>query len=282
MFGLSQGKDEDPNKGRKVVRQGGYVEYVDPNVDYKDRMPRIPPKSPADSLKEFHVVPGFRVEQVAAEPLVRDPVGLAFDEDNRLFVAEMVTYSEAGHTLRGRVSRLEDVDGDGKFDSSTVYVDRLSWPTSVTCFDGGIFVASAPDILYCKDTDGDGKADVREVFVSGFSASNPNAFPNSLRWGLDGRIHGMSSTAGGKLSAVKWLSGSELRKAEPVECRGRDFSLHPRTGELRLEGGGGQFGMTHDDWGRKFESSNSRPIEMVLYEERATRISWRHPLACAF
>lgn len=261
-------KDKQDTPGRKVIKQGGYVEYVDPNVDYKDRMPRIPPREPAASLKSFQLIPGFRLELVAAEPMVCDPVDIAFDENGYLFVVEMITYSEAGDSLRGRVSRLEDVDGDGVFDRSTVYLDKLMWPTGVTCFNGGIYVTSAPDIIYAKDSDGDGKAELREVVITGFDVSNPNAFPNSLRWGLDGRIHGMTSTSGGVLRAVKWERGEAGRKAPGVQARGRDFSLDPRTGELRLESGGSQFGMTYDVWDRKFECSNSAPIEMVVYEDR--------------
>ncbi len=254
------------------VRQGGYVEKVDPNVSYKARLTRIPPKTPAESLESFQIIDGFRIELAAAEPLVRDAVDLAFDESGRMYVAEMIPYAEGNGSKfgspRGRISRLEDTDGDGRFDRSTIYVDKLVWPTGVTCFDGGIFIAAAPDLLYCKDTNGDGKADQREVVVTGFELSNPNALPNSLRWGLDNRLHVVTSTAGGLLRAVRWQQAEEGRPTGAVQARGRDFSLDPRTGELRLESGGGQFGMTFDVWGRKFESSNSAPIEMVMYEDR--------------
>ncbi|NQT36182.1 MAG: HEAT repeat domain-containing protein [Planctomycetes bacterium] len=266
---------EEPAKpGPREIRQGGYVEKVDPNVDYKARLPRIPPREPADSLAGMHVVAGFRVELAAAEPLVADAVDVAFDEDGRMVVAEMIPYAE-GNTSKygspgGRVSVLEDTDGDGTFDRGTVLVDRLVWPTGVLCFDGGVFIAAAPDLLYCKDTDGDGRADVREVVVTGFELSNPNALPNSLRWGLDSRIHGMTSTAGGLLVPVQWNAGVDdpAKKVAPVQARGRDFSIDPRSGEMRLESGGSQHGMTFDAWGRKFESSNSAPIEMVMYDDR--------------
>ncbi len=272
VAGTVQGAEDDAKKKPYEVRQGGYVEKVDPNVDYKDRLPRIPPKEPKESLEAFHLVDGFRMELVAAEPLVCDPVDVAFDENGRMYVAEIIPYAE-GNTSQfgsphGRVSMLEDTNGDGRFDKSTVLVDKLVWPTGVTCFDGGVFITAAPDVLYCKDTDGDGRADLREVVVTGFALSNPNAMPNSLRWGLDHRIHGMTSTAGGILRALKWQRGGEGRQADPVQARGRDFSLHPRTGQMRLESGGSQFGMTFDAWGRKFESSNSVPIEMVMYDER--------------
>jgi len=260
-----------PSKPREI-RQGGYVEKVEPGVDYKDRLPRIPPCGPGEALKSFHLIPGFRIELAAAEPSVCDPVDLCFDELGRMYVAEMIPYAEGNASVPGspggRVSRLEDTDGDGRFDRRTVYVDKLVWPTGVACFDGGVFVAAAPELLYCKDTNGDGRADLREVVLTGFSTSNPNALPGSLRFRPDCRLHGMTSTSGGRLVPVKWAAGAEGRSAEPVQARGRDFSIQPRTGELRLESGGAQFGMTFDAWGRKFESSNSTPIEMVMADDR--------------
>jgi putative membrane-bound dehydrogenase-like protein len=263
---------QDARQGVTEIRQGGYVEKVDPKVDYRDRLVRVPPRSPQDSLAAFHLVPGLRLEQVAAEPLVCSCVDLAFDENGRLYVAEMIPYAEnnsaAFGSPKGRVVMLEDFDGDGKFDRSTVYAEGLVWPTGLACFDGGVFVAAAPDLWYFKDTRRDGKADVREIVLTGFSTANPAAVPNSLRWRPDNRLHGMCSQSGGNLVAVRWAAGAPGRPATPISARGRDWSIHPRTGQLRLEGGGSQYGMTYDEWGRKFESSNSAPIEMVMYEDR--------------
>ena len=90
-------------------------------------VPRIRPKSPEDSLKLFRNSPGFRVELVAAEPLIRDPVAIEFDARGRMFVVEAPEYNQygarqefAGHAA---VKRLVDVDGDGIYDRSTVFVD---------------------------------------------------------------------------------------------------------------------------------------------------------------
>ena len=265
-------KKETKKKGIIEVHQGGYVEKVDPNVDYKHRLPRIPPKEPAESMKAFHIIPGFRLEQVATEPLIADAVDMVFDENGRLYVAQLITYAEEQQkagvvTNTSRVSLLEDTNGDGRFDKSTVFADGLSWPAGLIPFDGGLFVATTPDLIYFKDTDGDNVADLSEVVIGGFTPSNPNACPNSLRWGLDSRIHGMVSTSGGKLRAERWAQSTGEKEIEEIESRGRDFSFHPRTGQMRLESGGSQFGMTLDAWGRKFESSNSVPIEMVMFDE---------------
>ncbi|MFV2070258.1 MAG: PVC-type heme-binding CxxCH protein, partial [Pirellulales bacterium] len=265
-------KGQQPSETVVEIRQGGYVEKVDPNVDYKSRLPSTPPKEPAESLRAFHVIPGFQLECVAAEPLVRDAVDLAFDENGLLYVAEIIPYAEGNASKygspHGRVSVLEDTDGDGRFDTSHVFVDHLVWPTGVACYDGGLYVAATPDILYCKDTNGDGKADLRKVVLTGFDTSSPNAMPNSLRWGLDNRMHGMTSTAGGKIEAAWWNRDHPTRQLPVVQARGRDFRIDPRTGYMELESGGAQFGMTFDCWGNKFESTNNAPIEMIMVEDR--------------
>ena len=154
------------------------------------------------------MIPGFRLDQVATEPLVASPVDLDFDADGRLYVAEMIGYSERDKEFVGRVAVLEDVDAEGHFHKSSVLVDKLSWNAAVMCYDGGAFVGAAPDLLYCKDTHGTGKADVREVVITGFAQENINAFVNSFRWGLDNRIHGVTSTAGGELRAIRWERGA--------------------------------------------------------------------------
>src|SRR5947209_10830164 len=122
--------------------------------DYADQLPRIPPLSPADAPKAIETRPGFRVELVAAEPLVRSPVALDFDEDGRMFVVEFPEYNQNQNKdfkERGAVRLLESTKGDGKYDKSTVYVGDLDSPAAVACWDGGVYVGAVPDVLYCKD-----------------------------------------------------------------------------------------------------------------------------------
>ena len=202
------------------------------------------------------------MEQTAAEPLVHSPVAIDFDENGRMYVVEMIDYSEQDKEFLGAVRVLEDTDGDGRFDKSTVLADKLSWPTAIACYDGGAFVGAAPDIYYLKDTDGDGKTDVRKTVFTGFGRSNVQGLFNSFHWGLDNRIHGATSTSGAQVLAAG------RPESKPVVVSGRDFAFDPRTLEITPTSGGAQHGMSFDDWGRKFLSSNSDHIQLVMYEDR--------------
>jgi putative membrane-bound dehydrogenase-like protein len=235
---------------------------VDPNQDFSSQLPRIRPLDPADAIGSFTLQPGFRIELSAAEPLVTDPVAMSFDPGGRAYVVEMRDYSEQATERLGRVRLLEDLDHDGRFDRSSIFADQLSWPTAILCYDQGVFVGAAPDLIYLKDTDNDRVADLRETVFTGFSRDNVQGLMNSLRWGIDNRIHGVASSSGGQLRSIK------APHAEPVVLRGRDFSFDPRTGDLRPESGGAQHGMCFDDWGRKFVCSNSDHAQVVLFEDR--------------
>jgi putative membrane-bound dehydrogenase-like protein len=234
---------------------------------------RWPPVEPSKAVATMAVKPGFEIELMAAEPLVRDPIEICFDEDGRLYVVEMIDYSErrGEKPHLGRIRRLEDTNGDGHYDRSDVYADDLPWPTGVFCWGGGVFVAATPDIWFLKDTTGDGRADRREVVLTGFAEDyapyetnrlNVQAMLNSFRWGLDNRIHGVTSFNGGRIRAPS-------RPAEPaVNVRGRDFAFDPRDYRLWPEAGGGQYGMGFDDAGTRFTCSNSDHARVFLYEAR--------------
>lgn len=230
--------------------------------DFANELPRIKALSPDEALHSFQVIDGFEIQQTASEPLLTDPVAMSFDADGRLFVAEMNDYSEQATEHLGRIRMLVDTDSDGKFDESHLFATGLSWPTAVICANDGIFVAAAPDVFFLKDTDGDHKADINEVVFTGFGRSNVQGLINSFLWGPDNRIYGSASTVGGSITSPKYPD------RPPLECRGRDFSFDPKTLQLRAETGGGQHGMTFDDWGHRFVSANSDHAQLIVYRDQ--------------
>ncbi len=235
-----------------------------------DELPRLPAVEASDALKTFTLQHDFSLQLVASEPLVADPVDACFDEWGRLYVAEMHGYPYSAEVRRYQpkplgkkdaaiIRRLEDKDGDGVFESSMVFADRMSWVTSVCCYDGGLFVLAPSKLWYLKDTDGDGRADVRRLVFTGFSRDNVQGLANNLKWGPDNRIYFSSGTNGGELVRDGQSLGS---------LRGADVCFDPRTMEIEFLTGGRQFGHSMDDWGNRFVCSNSNHIQHIVYERR--------------
>ena len=238
---------------------------IDPAKD----LPRYPAVEPKDAIATWQVKKGFHLELAANEPQVRSPIAVSFDERGRMFVCEMIDYSEMRDVTPhlGRISVLEDKDGDGHFETSKVFADDLAWPTGVIWANGGIYVIATPDILFFKDTDGDGKADVREVVFTGLGTGlqllNVQGLANCPQWGLDNRIH--VQCGGGNRGKIKCLKRPDLPE---IELGGRDLWLDPRTFDFGLEAGGAQYGMSFDNYGRKYACSNSDHLQFFVCDDR--------------
>lgn len=230
-------------------------------------MPRISHTDADQALDTFRLAKGFSLELVASEPQVGDPVDACFDEFGRMFVAEMHGYpfsqeptklnpEGGGKKDAGIIRLLQDTDGDGIVDESTVYADGISWPTSVCCYNGGVFVVAPQYLYYFKDTDGDNVADVREVVLSGFGRDNVQAVTNGLKWDLDNRIYFAAGRNPKNL----------LHRGEPLfPVGGSDLRFDPKTESFEAVTGGLQFGHSMDDWGTRFVCSNSNHIQQVIY-----------------
>jgi mono/diheme cytochrome c family protein/glucose/arabinose dehydrogenase len=201
------------------------------------KIPPAPLVPAAEATKTFILQPGYRVELVAAEPMIEDPVAMSWDGDGHLFVVEMRGYmndpTSSDETLpSGRISMLTDTDGDGKMDKSTVFVDGLVMPRAVMCVNGGILVAEPPTVWFCKDTNADGKADVKEKAWDKYGKQdNPEHNANGLMWGMDNWIYSANHTSRYKLVDGKFIEQSSTFR--------------------------GQWGMTQDDVGRPYYNSNS-------------------------
>ncbi|MCU0981617.1 MAG: hypothetical protein MUF25_20900, partial [Pirellulaceae bacterium] len=220
-----------------------------------------------DALTGFQVKQGFRLELVAAEPLVLDPVAMSFDGDGRLFVAEHRNFPEAdrGTAPLGRIRLLQDADGDGRFETSKDFADGLSAPSALICWDRGVIVAAGTEILHCQDADGDGRAEKRTVLLSAPTNTTGNTgavMPiRSFVWGLDSRIH----AAGGGLGVALPGIGVGL---DAAWLPGQDFAFDPRAPAFEIESSFGSAGVSFDSRGRKFVCSETHPLRQVMWEAR--------------
>lgn len=237
-----------------------------PSIDeLASKLLTVKPSKPEDSRKQLEMQGRFEAQLVAAEPLVRDPVALDFDERGRMYVIELPQYNGyavEGFMAKGSIRLLEDTNGDGTFDKATLFAEKLDYPTAVGCWDGGVFVGAAPDLLYLKDTDGDGKSDEQKVIFTGFGKDQAGeAHLNSFRWGFDNRIHFSTNISGGEIRTPDQEKGRQVR--------GRGIIFDPRDPtHFELTSGGGQHGLSMDDWGRKFVCSNSVPAQTLMYDDR--------------
>ncbi len=225
------------------------------------------PRSPEASLKGMRVRPGLRIELVAAEPLVMDPVAFDWGPDGKLWVVEMGDYplgADNAGAPGGRVRYLEDTNGDGKYDRSTLFLDGLSYPNGVMAWGRGVLVSAAPEVFYAEDTDGDGRADKREALITGFGEANPQHRVNGFTWGLDNWVHCAMGESGGAIHSV--------RRNDDAELGNRDFRFRPATGEIDPQTGSTQYQRIADDWGNWFGSDNIHPLwHYVLPDEYLRR-----------
>ena len=246
------------------------------------KFPTTPPTEPQNAAKTFHVLDGFQMQLIAAEPLVTDPVAITYDEDGRAYVCEMndYPYTDKEHHKHaqenptdqsiGKVRLLTDTDGDGVFDKATIFAEGLSWPTGAACWKGGIFVTATPDVWYLKDTNGDGVADVRQKVFTGFKKLNVQAVMNNPIWGLDHRIYIAGGSNGGEIQRAPGSESVMPLPADfkPLSIKRNDFSFDPSTGDVRLESGGARFGNTFDDWGNRFLCNIRNPCQHVVLPYR--------------
>lgn len=230
------------------------------------------PLTPEESRQRVRVPAGYRVDLVAAEPLVFDPVAFDWDERGRLWVVEMADYPlglDGKGKPGGRVRILEDRNQDGIYDHATLFADGLSFPTGILTWRDGCLVTAAPDILLLRDTDGDGRADVQKPLLTGFNVGNQQLRINGLRWGLDGWVY--CANGGHNVNYGKDVKITSVLTGERIALGSRDFRFRPDTGEFDPLSGPAQFGRTRDAWGRWFGVQNSYPIWHYVLEDRYLR-----------
>jgi len=196
--------------------------------------------SPEESMKQIYLQKGYHLELVASEPMIHEPVQIAWDGNGRMFVAEMNTYmQDANGTGEMKpvctVKRLEDTNGDGKMDKSVVFIDKLVLPRMILPLDDRLLVAETWDnsVYSYRDTNNDGVADEKiRVFTNDSeNRANLEHQRSGLVWNLDNKIYVT-------VENVRYQYDQGMLKAE---------YLH--------EGPGGQWGLANDNYGRLYFSA---------------------------
>ncbi len=205
-----------------------------------------PVLSPQEALSAFSIAPGFEIELVAAEPLVAEPVAMSWDEFGRLYVVELRgymrdAYGSDGDAPVGQVVRLEDTDGDGRMDTSEVFLGELVSARAVAVVNEGVLIGEPPNLWLCelptRDALCENKRRIGDYAVD--VESNVEHMENGLRQGLD-----------------NWLYNSKSRRS----LRIKDGELLERVGPAR-----GQWGITRDDVGRLLYNHNSTWVQADLF-----------------
>ncbi len=216
-------------------------------VDSRGKSKPLPPDQ---ALRSFQVHDSAKIELVAAEPLVQDPINIAFGTDGALWVVEMGDYPEGKRG--GNVKILTDTDGDGTFDSATLFLSQLSFPTGVQPWRDGALIASAPNILWARDTDGDRRADHVEKLYTGFRLANPQHRISGFSYGLD---HSLHCSSGDNLAEI-----TSTKTGQTINASGRDVKIWPDDGSFVTVSGRTQYIRSRNDWGQWFGNDNSRPM----------------------
>lgn len=226
------------------------------------------PLSPEDSLKHLRLLPGLKLELAAREPEIVDPVAMRFDEQGRLWVVEMRDYPHGpaeGEEPQSVIKTLEDRDGDGRFETATVFADKLLFATGLQPWRGGVIVTLAGEVAYLRDMDGDGRMDQRETWYTGFAQENSQLRANHPHFGLNNHIYISNGLRGGS------VVNARNADSQPVVLNGKDFRFHPTTFVYEALTGVGQFGLTFDDFGHRFVCSNRNPLIHIVLEDRYIR-----------
>ncbi|MEO8334526.1 MAG: c-type cytochrome, partial [bacterium] len=205
-----------------------------------------PVYAPAEELSRIRLADGYRLELVASEPLVQDPVAIDFDADGRMYVVEMRAYMPnvqgTGETRPiGRIVVVEDTNHDGRMDRTTVFLDSLVLPRAIKVMEHGVLVGAPPNLWLVKDTNGDLVADTKELIRTDYGdpKGNPEHNANGLLWGIDNWIH--SANYGGQFRLG--ADGTIVYRKSPDV---------------------GQWGLSSDDYGRLYRNSNEDPLRADL------------------
>lgn len=208
----------------------------------------------------FEIQDGFKLELVAAEPLIYDPVDLEFNEKGDAMVLEM-----PGYPMEDKQSRLlvlKDNNKDGVYDSTIVFKDNLGLADSFMPYKKGVLVASPPYLLQLHDDNGDYKVEKIDTLMGGFAKENLQHNYNGLTYGIDNWIYAAN---GGNDGKPYWWGDTTTA----MDLRGQDLRFNLETRQMeRLGESSGGFGLAMDEYGRFFETHNLTHISHLVFPDR--------------
>ncbi len=222
------------------------------------------PVSPRDSLNSLVTHPDLKVELVACEPQVVDPVAMAFDEQGRLWVAEMRDYPNGpapGESPKSRIKLLKDQDGDGFYETAEVFADNLLFANGVQPWKGGVIVTMSGKVAYFQDENGDGIVE-RETWFTGFTEENPQLRANHPTFGLDNQVYIANGLRGGVVAKIG---------GKPISISGRDFRFDPLSETYAAISGVGQFGLDLRRLRKPLRVQQPQPLETHRPRKRISR-----------
>ncbi|MGH8017951.1 MAG: DUF7133 domain-containing protein, partial [Opitutaceae bacterium] len=228
-----------------LAQQGDRPDDPQPDLPEHIVVPPAPALSVEEALQTFQLAPGFRIEVVASDPLVLDPVAMTIGPDGRIWVVEMRGFMRdvdgAGEDQPiGLIAVLSDTDGDGRMDHRTEFAGGFVLPRAIALVDGGLLVGEPPMLWWLRDTDGDGVADERKEVAGDYGArGNPEHTANGLLWALDNWIYSANHR-----TRFRYLGSGEWERDPTI--------------------GRGQWGITQDDTGRLYYNNNSLPLQIDL------------------
>ena len=213
----------------------------------------IPDPDPQLERASFQLAEGLEVNLYAADPLLAKPIQMNFDAAGRLWIAssEVYPHVKPGQQANDKVLVLEDTDGDGRAEKTTVFADGLLIPTGVVPGDGGAYVANSTEVLHLADTDGDGRADKRRVMLSGFGTEDTHHIIHTFRWGPDGMMYFNQSIYIHSHIETPW----GVRRLNSAGI----WQFRPETMRLEVFARGlcNPWGHVFDDWGTSFATDGA-------------------------
>lgn len=179
----------------------------------------MPYRPPAETAKSFRMQPGWEASLFAGEPDLVNPIAFTIDEKGRFWVVECFEYPKRtppGKKPRDRIRILEDTDGDGKCDKSTIWAEGKDLPigwdlaSGIEVGHGGVFLGAPPYLFFLSDPENKGRCTKQQVLLKGFGSQDTHETLNTFQWGPDGKLYGLhgvfthSQVDGVKMNAAVW------------------------------------------------------------------------------